>query len=106
MKKLLVLFLAMASIFCLVSCGINNSSQKNDPPTDRLKQAIDSVSSINSIYYVENYEQILKSDIDTTTTISTNENKSTKDPFVMWSKSVKQINTEPKQVSELYQKVM
>jgi|GEM_PF-5749785 len=104
MKKLLLLAFAITTVLCFVSCGTNNSSQKNDLPTDRLKQAIDSVSSTNSIYYVENYEQILKSDTDTTTTISTTENKSTKDPFVMWIKSVKQINTEPKQVSELYQK--
>lgn len=102
MKKLLLLAFAITTILCFVSCSTNNPPQKND--TNSLKQAIDSVSSINSIYYVTNYEEILKSDIDTTTTISTTENKSTKEPFVMWRKSVQQINTEPKQVHELYQK--
>lgn len=103
MKKLLLLAFAITTILCFVSCGTNNSSQKNELPTDSLKQAIDSVSSMNSIYYVKNYEQILKSDTDTTTTISTTENKSTKDPFVMWTKAVTQINAQPKETIEVYQ---
>lgn len=106
MKKLLLLAFAMTTILCFVSCGTNNSSQKNDVPTDRLKQAIDSVSSINSLSYITDYEQILTSDTDTTTTISTTENKSTKDPFVMWTKTVTQINAEPNETRELYQKAI
>ena len=108
MKKLLLLAFAITTILCFVSCGTNNSSQKNDVPTDSLKQAIDSVSSINSLYYVTNYEEILKSDTDTdtTTTISTTENKSMKDPFVMWSKGITQINAEPKQTGESYIKAI
>lgn len=104
MKKLLLLAFAITTILCFVSCGTNNSSQKNDVPTDSLKQAIDSVSSINSLSYITNYEQILKSDTDTTTTISTTENKSMKDPFVMWTKTVTQINAESKQSGESYLK--
>jgi hypothetical protein len=104
MKKLLLVAFAITTALCLVSCGTNNSFQKNDASTDSLKQAIDSVSSINSLYYVINYEQILKSDTDTTTTISTTEDKRTKDPFVMWTKTVTQINAQPSETRELYQK--
>ena len=56
MKKLLLLAFAITTILCFVSCGTNNSSQKNDVSTDRLKQAIDSVSSANSLYYVTTYD--------------------------------------------------
>ena len=104
MKKLLLLAFAITTILCFVICGANNSPQKNDVSTDRLKQTIDSVSSINSLYYVTNYEKILKSDTDTTTTISTTENKSMKDPFVMWSKTVLQTNGQTNHTIEFYQK--
>src|SRR5665648_152849 len=104
MKKLLLLAFAITTILCFVGCGTNNSSQKNDVSTDRLKQAIDSVSSINSLYYVTNYEQILKSDTDTTTTISIVENKRMKEPFVMWSKTVLQTNGQTNNTIEFYQK--
>ena len=100
MKKLLLFAFAIATILCFVSCGTNTSSQKSDRPTDGLKRAIDSVSSMNSIYYIENYEQILKSDLDTTTTISTTEEKMVMDPFVMWTKTV----TQPNEPSEFYQR--
>ena len=104
MKKLILFALTITTILCFVSCGTDTSSKESDAATDILKQAIDSVSSINSLYYVSDYEQILKSDTDTTTTISTTENKSTKEPFVMWTKSVTQINAEPKQIRESYQR--
>ncbi|MBK5261576.1 MAG: hypothetical protein JJE17_03250 [Peptostreptococcaceae bacterium] len=104
MKKLLLFAFAITTILGFVSCGTNNSSQKNVASTDSLKQAIDSVSSANSLYYVTNYEEILKSDTDITTTISTTENKSMKDPFVMWTKGVTEINAELKQPGESYLK--
>lgn len=106
MKKLLLLVFAVTTILCFAGCGANNSSEKNDVSTDSLKQAIDSVLSINSLYYVTNYEQILKSDTDTTTTIRTTENKSMKDPFVMWTKGITQINAESKQIGETYLKTL
>ena len=105
MKKLLLLAFAIITILSFVSCGTNNTPQNNDVPIDSLKQAIDSVSSINSLNYVTTYEEILKSDTDTTTSILTTENKSMKDPFVMWSKADKQINAQPdNQTLEIYQK--
>jgi hypothetical protein len=104
MKKLLLLAFAITIILCFTSCGTNNSSQENDLPTDNLKQAIDSASSINSISYTTNYEQILKSDTDTTTTISIVENKRMKEPFVMWSKTVLQTNGQTNNTIEFYQK--
>ena len=104
MKKLLLFAFAITTILCFVSCGTNNSSQENDLPTDNLNQAIDSASSINSISYTTNYEQILKSDTDTTTTISIVENKRMKEPFVMWSKTVLQTNGQTNHTIEFYQK--
>ena len=104
MKKLLLFAFAITTILCFASCGTNNSSQENDLPTDNLKQAIDSASSINSISYTTNYEQILKSDTDTTTTISIVENKRMKEPFVMWSKTVLQTNGQTNNTIEFYQK--
>ena len=106
MKKLLLLAFAITTILCFVSCGTNNTPQNNDVPIDSLKQAIDSVSSANSLYYVTTYEEILKSDTDTTTTKSTTENKSMKDPFVMWTKGSTQINAELKQPGESYIKAI
>ncbi len=45
-------------ILCFDSCGTNNSPQKNDLPTDNLKQVIDSGSPVNTSSDTIEYEDL------------------------------------------------
>lgn len=98
MQKLLVLFLTIAAILWLVACGTNNPSQKNELSTDILRQAVDAISPINSIYYISNYEELLETGTGIETTVSATEVKMLKNPFVMWKKTI----IAPNETWELY----
>lgn len=110
MKRILLL-VVMVTALLLASCGDNNPSQKGDTSTEALKNAVDSLLSINSFYYTHHDEQILNIGENTSTNIMTSETKRVNEPLAMWTRQ-KTTNTysdrdmeDTEGIMETYQRV-
>ncbi len=85
MKKSLLFTIIIVTTLLLISCGEKTPSQ-NDMASSSLIESIESILSVDSISYVSNYEQILTTEDDTITTLTTSEFKRINEPFVIWNK--------------------
>ena len=75
----------MVAALLLASCGDNSPSQNGGTSTEALKNAVDTLSSINSFHYTHYDEQILDFETHTSSAIMISEIKRASKPLAIWA---------------------